>query len=53
MTVSAAIRGGIMMEIVVQRSAFRRVGDGLIARARNALRYAGCSALHTVKRLRS
>jgi hypothetical protein len=52
-TVSAAICGGTMIESVVQRSAFRRMGNGLIASARNVLRYARRSLLHTVKGLSS
>src|SRR6185437_967518 len=35
-----------MIESVKQRSAFRRIGDGRIALARNVLRYAGCSVVN-------
>ena len=51
MTAFAAMCGGVMIESVRQRSAFRRMGDGLIARARNVLQYAGSSPLHTVEKV--
>ena len=52
MTLFAAMCGILMIESGAQRSAFRRVRDGLIAPARNVLRYAVSSLSKYGQRLR-